>query len=282
MLCRWNTKASNLNLFISEVKTVAKRFKGSLEKTKGRPTKHKIEDYITLLVAKEKEEKDLRGAETAISRKVCGERVDHSVIGYWEQKQEMASLLKRVMAVIGKKLDKLLDRQFSVIDATKFSDWHHEETKFHLFNRICGDTVYPVGMSFKTGTLAEPTQESVPPGKGKLYGDAEYDNEDALKVMFEKGYTPVVCPNKGRWKGHYRKKARKIYNKWENRVGYKQRGRGESVFGSLTNDFGDRLQTQVCNSTKTRIVERLISYQVKILIRTKYGLMVIVRHAPIF
>lgn len=103
---------------------------------------------------------------------------------------------------------------------------------------------------------------------GKLYVDAGYDDNKSIEIMFEKGYEPVVCPNKSRWKGYYGKKARKIYNKFTNRLGYRQRGLGESCFGSLTNKFGDRLKTTNKQATKIRIASRVISYQLKLLMRT--------------
>lgn len=99
---------------------------------------------------------------------------------------------------------------FSVIDATKFSNWHKQEVEFHLFNRIAKGTVYPTGMSFLKKTVKDPVDEAVKPGKDNLYADAWYDVNDVIEVMFKKGYTPIVCPHKERWKGYYRKKARKL------------------------------------------------------------------------
>jgi len=66
----------------------------------------------------------------------------------------------------------------------------------------------------------------------------------------------------------------------EHRLGYRQRGRGESLFGSLTNQFGDRLNVRNKIAMQTRIATRIFCYQVKLLIRCKsmiYAL--IVRHA---
>lgn len=77
----------------------------------------------------------------------------------------------------------------------------------------------------------------------------------------------LLCPNSQRWRGFHRKKARKLYNKFENRLGYRQGGRGESVFGSLTNYFGDRFKTINLQVTKTRTAVRVLVYQIKLLMR---------------
>ncbi len=98
--------------------------------------------------------------------------------------------------------------------------------------------------------------------------------------MFQKGYTHIVCPNKNRIRGFYRRKARKLYRQMENRLGYRQRGRGESPFGSLTNCYGDRLYARKKTVMQTRSAARTLSYQIKILIRTQKGLLlIIIRHA---
>lgn len=55
------------------------------------------------------------------------------------------------------------------------------------------------------------------------------------------------------------------------RITYRQRGRGESVFGSLTNAFGDRLHTRSKETTYIRSVARVVAYQVRIYIRAKHG-----------
>jgi len=62
---------------------------------------------------------------------------------------------------------------------------------------------------------------------------------------------------------------------------YRDRGRGESTSGSITNQFGDRLKTRRLDTTATRILARLIAHATKIPIRTKEAIIrVIIRHAP--
>src|SRR3990167_2301613 len=100
-------------------------------------------------------------------------------------------------------------------------------------------------------------------GGGRLFVVEGGVEKKSIGIIFGKGYEPVVCPNKSRWKGYFRKKARKIYNKFTNRLGYRQRGRGESCFGSLTNKFGDRLTTRNEQTIRTRIASRVISYQIR-------------------
>jgi len=88
MLKRWDSITENINLFVVQLvkKLVRKVFPKLETKTRGRPPKHDPEGYLTLLAAKEFDKKSLRGAEVRLSKLVCNERVDHSVIAYWEKK----------------------------------------------------------------------------------------------------------------------------------------------------------------------------------------------------
>ena len=95
------------------------------------------------------------------------------------------------------------------------------------------------------------------------------------RILFKKGYEPIVCPNRNRWKGYWRKKARMLYRKRENRLGYRQRGRGESLAESLTNRYGDRFATGNRISMKVRIASRVIAYQLRLLVRIFEKLMLI-------
>lgn len=261
---RWITEVKNLSFAFHEVKRLTKKLIRR-KSGRGRPPKHNPTSYAELIVLKEFKKKDLRSAETDLSEFVVGERVDHSVINYWERKPEIVNCLKIIISRAGFLLDKLCEKEFTFLDATKFTSWKIKTFEVHVCNRIAKETVYPVGVSFKTDSVKSPTLEAVPPGTGEILADAWYDANKALKVMFEKGYEALVCPNKNRWRGHYRKKSRKLYK--QRRGIYKQRGRGESLFGSLTNEFGDRFKVIDENSMQTRILGRLISYQIKLLIR---------------
>ena len=65
------------------------------------------------------------------------------------------------------------------------------------------------------------------------------------------------------------KKARKLYRMFKNRLGYKQTGRAENVFGSLTDAYGDKLKVMNTIAMKVRIASRVLSYQLRLLIRIK-------------
>ena len=170
------------------------------------------------------------------------------------------------------------------MDSTKFTGWDVKEIKLievTVCNRICKQTVYPIGISFLKDKVVSPVKEAVPQGRGFLYVDAWYDDNATIKELFEKGYFPVVCPNKNRYRGYWRKKARRIYRQPINRLGYRQRGRGEIVFGALTNCYGDRLDAVNITAMQTRIAARTLSYQIKLLIRVgNVVLVLIVRHVP--
>lgn len=267
MLYRWNTIVENINLFIEKVKLVAKKVIPRKTETRGRPPKRKVLSYMLLLITKEFEKKSLRGAETRLSELICKERIDHSVISYWENKPDISNCITKIVDEAGYLLEKELNYNFSVIDATRFSNWYKKEIEFHMLNRICGETVYPVSISFLRGSLAAPIKAILKDGGGNLYCDAGYDDNTSMGIMFERKYVPIVCPVSTRWKGYYRKKARKLYRNIKNRLGYRQRGRGESTFGSLTNAYGDRIKTLSPQATITRTASRVLCYQVKILMR---------------
>lgn len=279
MLNRWDPLINCINLALSTMHRLSQQV---FYKRKGRGKKPErpIKNYAMLIALKEFDKRSLRGAETHLSRLVCKERIDHSVISYWENKEEMSLLIAKFIAVAGAMLDKLLSSLFIVVDSTKFTSWHIEEVEVHVCNRIAKGTVYPIGISFVTSTFAEPVNEAVPDGDCIAYLDAAYDVNDVFKVLFGRGYTPIICPNKNRIDGFYRRKGRKLYRMRKYRLGYRQRGRGESTFGSLTNCYGDRFHARSANTMKTRTAARILSYQIKILIRAnEVKLLLIVRHA---
>ena len=238
MLSRWDTAHNDLNLALCEIKRLTQKLIRKKEETRGRPPKHDPTEYAQLIVLKEfSDTLSLRKAEVRLSEFVVGERVDHSVIAYWENKPEIARCLKIIVKRAGILLDKSLRKIFSFVDAKKMTTWHIEEIQFHVSCRIAQETVYPVGVSFLKETIREPVQECLPNGNGRIYADAGYDDNKTIGVIFKKGYTPIICPNKNRWRGHWRRIARKLYNKPVYRQAYRHRGRGESLFGSLTNEF---------------------------------------------
>lgn len=282
MLSRWCNEINSINLAFFNLKRICRKAK-FLNEGRGRKPKREIEKYAFILVLKEFDKRTLRGAEEHLSKFVFNERVDHSTLSYWENNPKMIKLLQMFIVIAGALLDDILSSLFTFVDATKFTSWKIKETFVTVCNRISKETVYPIGISFKNKTVSEPVEECVPNGNRILYADAGYDDNKTLGVLFDKGYIPVVCPNKNRWKGHYRKRARKIYHQPVHRFGYRQRGRGESLFGSLTNCYGDRFN--VINSESMMIVtaSRIICYQIKLLIRCSDKTisinMLIVRHA---
>ena len=278
MLHRWCNEVNSINLCIHQLKRICRKAE-FLKGGRGRKPKRDIEKYAFSLVLKEFDKRTLRGAEEHLTRLVFNERVDHSVLSYWENSSKMARLLKIFVAVAGAMLDKALSSLFSFVDATKFTNWKIEETFVTVCNRIAKETVYPVGVSFKKKTVREPVDECVPKGEGLLYADAGYDDNKTIGILFQKGYTPIVCPNKTRYRGYWRRKARNLYKMPEHRLGYKQRGRGESVFGSLTNSYGDRFNAINSEAMMTRIASRILCYQIKLLIRINNSLMLFFRHA---
>ena len=187
------------------------------------------------------------------------------MISYWENKPEIANCLKIIISRAVALLDKFLTREFSFLDATRFTSWKIETFEVHVCNRIATETIYSVGVSFKTDSVKSPTEEAVPDGEGELLADAWYDERKTIQLLFEKGYEPLICPNRRRSRGYYRKKSGELYK--QRRGIYRQRGRGESLFRSMTNEFGNRFKVMNETSMQTRILARMISYQIKLLIR---------------
>ena len=273
MLPRWNTSLNNINLFINALDEVLSGIEIESNK-RGRPPKHDRKDYLKLIIIKEWKKRSLRAAETDYSELVCGKRVDHSVIHY-EEKVLGKELIERVIMLIGQRLDVKIGYEFSVIDATKFTTWKNKTVEYHLLTRIAKETVYPASVFFGSVNPSRATGETLIEGNDDLLGDAWYDDNLAIKTMFQHGYNPIIKPNQNRSGGYWRRKARKLYSHPTGKQKYRQRGRGESTFGSLTVEFGDRLKTIRNDTTMVRIGCRIIAYQLKIYVRNNIFYIVI-------
>lgn len=270
MLNRWDTIVEDINLARKVLKPIIRRANPYRKKGRGTNPKHSVERYLELIVLTEYDERTLRGGEVRLSELVCGQRVDHSVIHYWQGKPEIMNAVRKIIAVAGALLENILSSLFTFVDSTKFTGWDVKEMQLvevTVCNRIARETVYPVGISFLRDRVAAPVQEAVPEGSGDALADAWYDEIETIKALLWKGYQPIICPNKNRIRGYYRRIARKIYRLRRNRLAYRQRGRGESLFGSLTNQYGDRLHARKVVVIQTRIASRILSHQIKLLLR---------------
>ena len=270
MLPRWNTDLNNINLFLKTLNEVIDCIEIPKNK-KGRPTKIPKKEYLRLIITKEWKKRSLRSTETDYSELVCKQRVDHSVIHY-QEKIIPKELIRKIIILIGQKLDNSFDYDYTFIDATEFTSWNMNGLIFHLSCRITKETVYPTGIHYGLGrTVKESVEGCLVQGEGNVLADGWYDDNDSLGIIFKSGYQPIVKPNKERWRGHWRKKARILYRHPIGRQKYRQRGRGESIFGSLTNDYGDRLKTMRIDTSEIRIGSRIIAYQIKILMRINFS-----------
>ena len=107
--------------------------------------------------------------------------------------------------------------------------------------------------------------DAVVPGSGFFMADKWYDVNGVFRIAYKNGYEPLISPQRTRGRGCWRRRGRKIYARhWRK---YRQRGRGESVFGSLTNWLGDRLHTRKRLTTYLRSCARVLCYQIKLLTR---------------
>ena len=153
----------------------------------------------------------MRRAETEYSEAVCGERVDHSVIHYWEKKlnEVFTALIRRIETP----LITLLTPLFRMLDSTKFAIWKNKEIEFHSLTAVMKETVFSISIFFGSTSPTKATRGVLIPSPGELMADQLYDYNKAMGIMFESGYTPIIKPNSSRYHGYWRRKARKIFYK---------------------------------------------------------------------
>lgn len=268
MIPRWDTDVYKINNFLDMIdKLLDDTDISSLKNRRGQPVKSDIKDYLRLILVKEFKDCALRDAETDWSFFVCRRRVDHSVIHYWEKKigREFIEFLVRKL---GKMLEGVLGYDFSFMDSTLFTTWNKKEVEFYTAVRIAKGTLYPVGLFFdQSKTPSTAVKGCIVKGNSDLLADAWYDDNKSFGIMFKYGYNPIVRPNKERFRGYYRHKARKLYMNPLGMQKYRQRGRGESLYGTLTNQLGDRLTSILNETTVTRIGCRVLCYMTRIYMR---------------
>ncbi|GBC72016.1 hypothetical protein HRbin02_01805 [Candidatus Calditenuaceae archaeon HR02] len=262
----WSAEVEDLGELISIVLEVSSRYVGLVVKSRGRRPSR---EYLAIVVVKEGVKWSLRFAEEELSYRLFGERVDHSVIHYWEARLREAGVLEAILEEIGRIVESKLSYRYSVLDWTEVPTWSKGSVMLHVTARISEDTVYPVGayVSYGGESVAEEVLNALPPGRRLLMMDGYYDAEDAIGIAFERGYIPLVKPNTRRDRGYYRRKSRKVFGVLADN--YRYRPRGESTFGSIINEFGDRIKTRRYDTTATRIIARLIAHAAKILIRIR-------------
>jgi len=264
MIPRWNSDLNNLNFFLSSLDKLLPFIKR--KKQRGRPPKHSIRKYLKLIIAKEYKKCSLRDAEHDLSRIICKSRVDHSVIAYWERKFNKG-FIEKIIKQIGLFLLSLFSTLFTFLDSTKFTNWNKKTVEFHLLVRVGKGIMLPVSACFSSSPKEVSNKIFVKGNNEILLADSWYDSSEIFRQSFKNGYIPLIKPNKDRARGYYRRRARKLWNRIENRIFYRKRGIGESIFGALTNWLGDRLKTRKEESSITRIGARIIAYQVKVYMR---------------
>ncbi len=104
----------------------------------------------------------------------------------------------------------------------------------HVATRISDVTVYPAGACVPdSGRPVEAVEGALPPGKELLMADGWYDDEESMEVMVERGYLPLIRQCSNRYRGYRRRRLRDVFEVLADN--YRNRPRGESTFGSLTN-----------------------------------------------
>ena len=92
MLTRWNPIVNSINQAFFILKRLVHSIK-PVKRGRGRNPKRKILGYAMLIAVKEFDKRTLRGAEVHLSKLIFDERIDHSVISYWENKVWMKNLM---------------------------------------------------------------------------------------------------------------------------------------------------------------------------------------------
>jgi len=87
-----------------------------------------------------------------------------------------------------------------------------------------------------------------------------------LNTIASKGYIPIIRRGIASPGGY----GARIRDRAYDETLYAYRSVGESIFGALTVEFGDRIKTKKRETTKTRILLRLIIYCLKITVRWAY------------
>src|SRR3989344_510434 len=100
MLHRWCNEIFDINLALSKMRKIVQKFE-LVKGGRGAKPKRDASIYALIIVLKEYDKRTLRGAEAHITRLICEERIDHSVIAYWENKIGMQKIISQFINVAG-------------------------------------------------------------------------------------------------------------------------------------------------------------------------------------
>ena len=107
MLARWCNEVYDLNVAFSIMHRLVQQSK-IVKGGRGARPKHSPEEYAIILALKEMQDRNLREAEFHLTKYVCKERIDHSVLSYWENKEEMPLIVAKFISIAGAMLQKYL------------------------------------------------------------------------------------------------------------------------------------------------------------------------------
>jgi len=96
-----------------------------------------------------------------------------------------------------------------------------------------------------------------------MFGDGAFDAKPMLNTIASKGYIPIVRRGLASPGGY----GARIRDRAYNESLYAYRSVGEGIFGASTVEFGDRIKTKKKESTRTRILTRILIYCLKIIVR---------------
>jgi hypothetical protein len=262
MLRRWNGRAYEAGLLISILDLILESMDcvSKIKERGGRRPKRPVKLYVEVLVFKEMSKLSLRYAESCSST-YFHERIPRSTLSYWENHHGF--LIKHVLEVLFGILC-LLSYDYTVLDSTKFTDWHKKAHEAFLCVRV-GEALLPVHVGLTTSEVG--FSEGVPSGSGFALADGAFDAKPVLNDLASKGYIPMVKPGKVSPGGY----GARIRDGLFDQSTYRLRAVGEGVFGALTVEFGDRMKTRRREAAETRTLLRLVVYCLKILVRWWYG-----------
>ena len=192
---------------------------------------------------------------------VCKERIDHSVLHYWEKKEKVKQVMAKILNKLAEMLEERLSYDNSALDSTKFVTRDKTLVEIHILTRKAKLSLY--ASSFNFGSSKLDACKSLKKGRGYLLADRWYDDRHVIKAIGKNGYVPVVKPRKYKARGYYARLRDKHYSDFL----YKLRSVHEGMFGALTNDFGDRIDCYLVVVAEVRILCRLVCYNLRILMR---------------
>ncbi|RLF51528.1 MAG: hypothetical protein DRN24_04800 [Thermoplasmata archaeon] len=91
-----------------------------------------------------------------------------------------------------------------------FSNWKNQGIEVHVFARISKESVYPVSIYFGKVSSSKAVPRVITNGNGFILADRWYDVNDVYRIVYKKGYIPLIKPQRTRGRGYWRGKEERF------------------------------------------------------------------------